>query len=50
LDSLWGVATYEWLVVDWQLESSRAIAGIAWMIELVEDTVRNGRRPGQRAV
>lgn len=50
LDSLWGVATYERLVVDWQLDPARAIAGIAWMIELVEDAVRKGRRPGQRAV
>jgi AcrR family transcriptional regulator len=44
-DVLWSVATYERLVVDWQVDQKRAIRGIAWVIGLVEDAVRNGRGP-----
>jgi AcrR family transcriptional regulator len=45
-DALWGVATYERLVVDWQLDRGQAIRAITWVIGLVEDAVRKGRRPG----
>ena len=45
-DVLWGVATYERLVVDWQLDREQAIRAITWVIGLVEDAVRKGRRPG----
>ena len=44
-DVLWSVASYERLVVDWQIESERAIRGITWVIELVEEAVRSGRGP-----
>jgi AcrR family transcriptional regulator len=44
-DVLWSVASYERLVVDWQIESERAIRGITWVIELVEEAVRRGRGP-----
>ena len=44
-DVLWSVASYERLVVDWQIESKRAIRGITWVIELVEEAVRSGRGP-----
>jgi AcrR family transcriptional regulator len=45
-DVLWGVASYERLVVDWQLDRERAIRGITWVVSLVEEAVRKGRRPG----
>jgi AcrR family transcriptional regulator len=46
LDVLWGVMSYERLVVDWGLEPKDAIRGITWVIGLVEDAVREGRPPG----
>jgi AcrR family transcriptional regulator len=46
LDVLWGVMSYERLVVDWDLDPKDAIRGIAWVIRLVEDAVREGRGPG----
>jgi AcrR family transcriptional regulator len=45
LDALWGVAIYERLAVDWELERDEAIAGITWVIGLIEDAVREGRAP-----
>ncbi len=45
-DVLWSVATYERLVVDWQVDQKRAVRGISWVIELVEAAVREGRGPG----
>jgi AcrR family transcriptional regulator len=44
-DVLWGVAPYERLVADWRLEPDQAVAGITWVIGLIEDAVREGRRP-----
>lgn len=44
-DVLWGVAAYERLAVDWELERDEAIAGITWVIGLIEDAVREGRAP-----
>jgi AcrR family transcriptional regulator len=44
-DVLWSVASYERLVVDWQIDQKRAIKGIAWVIGLVEEAVRAGRGP-----
>jgi AcrR family transcriptional regulator len=44
-DVLWSVASYERLVVDWQLDREQAIRGITWVIRLVEEAVREGRRP-----
>ena len=46
LDVLWGVMSYERMVVDWGLEPKDAIRGIAWVIGLVEDAIREGRGPG----
>jgi len=45
LDVLWSVAAYERLVVEWQLDREQAIRGITWVIGLVEEAVRKGRRP-----
>jgi AcrR family transcriptional regulator len=44
-DVLWGVASYERLAIDWQLDRQQAIRGITWVIGLVEEAVREGRRP-----
>jgi AcrR family transcriptional regulator len=45
-DVLWGVAPYERLVADWGLDPETAVAGITWVIRLIEDAVIEGRRPG----
>jgi AcrR family transcriptional regulator len=45
LDVLWSVATYERLVIDWQIDHQRAVEGISWVIGLVEGAVRGGRGP-----
>ena len=45
-DVLWSVASFERLVADWQIDRHRAIQGITWVIGLVEEAVRDGRRPG----
>jgi len=44
-DVLWSVAAYERLVVDWDIDHERAVEGIAWVIRLVEEAVRDGRGP-----
>jgi AcrR family transcriptional regulator len=45
LDVLWSVASYERIVVDWQLDRDDATRAITWAIGLVEDAIREGRRP-----
>ena len=44
-DVLWSVGSYERLIVDWHLEPEQAIRGITWVVGLVEEAVRQGRRP-----
>ena len=44
-DVLWSVASYERLVVDWQLDRKQVVRGITWVIRLVEQAIRKGRRP-----
>jgi len=44
-DVLWGVAPYERLVTDWQLDAEQAAAGITWVMGLIEQAVRDGRTP-----
>ena len=46
LDVLWNVATYERLVTDWSMDRDLAIETVGWAIGLVEDAIRQGRRPG----
>ena len=48
LDVLWAIGSYERLVNDWQLDGEDAIRGISWVIELVEEAVRDGRRPPRK--
>jgi AcrR family transcriptional regulator len=45
-DVLWSVATFERLVVDWQVESDQAIRTITWAIGLIQEAVRRGDGPG----
>lgn len=45
-DVLWSMGTYERLVGDWGLDPTDAIAGVTWVIDLLRDAVRDGRRPG----
>jgi AcrR family transcriptional regulator len=45
-DVLWAVGAYERLVADWELDDADAVRAITWVIAMVEDAVRNGRRPG----
>ncbi len=40
LDVLWSVGSYERLVADWGLEPDDAIAGVTWVIGLVERAIR----------
>lgn len=47
LDVLWSVSAYERLVADWGLAPQEAIRGVTWVMELVEDAIRSGRRPGR---
>ena len=42
LDVLWSVASYERLVVDWQIDRDEATRGIAWVIGLVRDAIATG--------
>ena len=45
LDVLWSVAAYERLVLDWQLDRRQAIQSVTWVVGLIEEAVRKGRRP-----
>jgi AcrR family transcriptional regulator len=45
LDVLWNVATYERLVTEWEMDRDQAIETVRWAIGLVEDAIRDGRRP-----
>jgi len=45
LDVLWSVGSYERVVRDWHMDRDEAIRTITWMIGLVAEAVRDGRRP-----
>lgn len=47
-DVMWSTVSYERLVTDWGLESDDAIAGIRWVIHLIEEAIRAGSRPLHR--
>ena len=48
-DVLWDVVSYERLVSEWQLAPRDAISALTWAVGLVEDAVRQNRRPvGER--
>ena len=43
LDVLWSVASYERLVVDWQMDPAEATRGISWVIGWIRQAI--GARP-----
>ena len=45
LDVLLGVATYQRLAGDWDLDPDQAIAGVTWVADLIATAVRDGRPP-----
>jgi AcrR family transcriptional regulator len=45
LDLLWNPPSHERLVVAWGLSTERAATVLTWLIRLVEEAVRNDRRP-----
>ena len=45
LDVLWSMATYERLVMDWQLDLDASVRGVTWVIDLIESAIRDGRGP-----
>ncbi|MFN8034824.1 MAG: helix-turn-helix domain-containing protein [Acidimicrobiia bacterium] len=49
LDVLWSVGAYERLVADWDLDPADAIRGVTWVMGLVEDAIREDRRPDSPA-
>jgi AcrR family transcriptional regulator len=44
-DVLWNMGTYERLVADWGLAPDEAIKAATWVIALVQEAIRDGRRP-----
>jgi AcrR family transcriptional regulator len=49
LDIFWNLPPYERLITSWGFDTGRATRAIAWLIGLIEATVRNGPRPDFRA-
>ena len=46
LDVLWSPGSYERLVAEWRLPPKEAIRAITWVMQLVEDAIREDRPPG----
>lgn len=47
LDVLWSLVAYERLVGGWELDPQQAVRGVTWVMGLVQDAVRGGRRPSR---
>jgi AcrR family transcriptional regulator len=47
IDVLWSVASYERLVLDWQLDPDEATRALTWVIGFVEAAVRDGYQPSR---
>jgi len=45
LDILWNQSPYQRLIEAWEFDAERAVDTITWLIELIEEAVRKGRRP-----
>jgi len=45
LDVLWSPLSYERLVVDWGLDPTDAVAGVTWVIGLIQQALSTGARP-----
>jgi AcrR family transcriptional regulator len=46
VDVLWGLPTYRRLIDGWGLDAKQAADSVGWLIELLTEAVREGRRPG----
>jgi AcrR family transcriptional regulator len=46
LDVAWSVPSFERVIATWNLEPEEAAAALTWLISLVTDAIRDGRRPG----
>ena len=46
LDISWNLASYERLATAWNLDAEGVTRGITWMVRLLEEAIRDGRRPG----
>jgi AcrR family transcriptional regulator len=46
LDVLWSLVAYERLVGAWELDPDQAVRGVIWVMGLVQEAIRDGRRPG----
>lgn len=49
LDVLWSLVAYERLVGAWQLDPRQAVRGVTWVMGLVQEAIRDGRRPGDES-
>ena len=45
LDILWQPSTYERLAQGWNFDSSQSLATLTWMIDLIENAIKNGIKP-----
>jgi AcrR family transcriptional regulator len=45
IDVLWGLPTYRRLINGWGLDGREAARGVNWLIGLITDAIRDGRRP-----
>ena len=48
LDMMWSVPAYERLLTVWQLDAGHVARAVTWVIGLIEEAIRDGRRPGLR--
>jgi hypothetical protein len=47
LDVLWSLVAYERLVAGWELDPQQAVRGVTWVMGLVQEAIRDGRRPSE---
>jgi hypothetical protein len=45
IDVLWSLTSYRRLINGWGLDASEAARGVNWLISLITDAIRQGRRP-----
>jgi AcrR family transcriptional regulator len=46
VDVIWGLPSYRRLINGWGLDGPEAARGVNWLIGLITDAIRDGRRPG----
>jgi AcrR family transcriptional regulator len=46
VDVLWSVVSYERLVVEWGLDAEQAAQAVGWLVDLLEQAIRDGNGPG----